>query len=360
MIGKILAVYAKATARRFDDRANAVGASEIGQCARKVYFAKNAGDPVYGADADADYVDVWGAKLRGSLFENFLFNPAMRARYGDKLLFAGKDQQTFVLEFLSGTPDGLVVNQPRDALAEFGVEDIGESGAFVVEAKTIDPRIKLDGPRTEHVFQVHVQMGLIRELTPYRPEYAVISYANASFLDDIVEFVIRFDRDIFEVAKQRATLILTARAADELKPEGWIAGGKECEHCPYTTACGIVRHAVPAQPPKETPDPQFVAEISDLGREVRERRDEIKTATTELREIEHTMRERLREKGMRRIVGHDIIVNWTSVKGRPSFDMLKIREAAAKAGIDLGQFETVGEATSRLDVRIIGQPDNPI
>ena len=43
--------------------------------------------------------------------------PALRARYGDKLLYAGDKQQTFVSGFLSATPDGLLIDQSRDALA---------------------------------------------------------------------------------------------------------------------------------------------------------------------------------------------------------------------------------------------------
>jgi hypothetical protein len=351
VINEVLAEYAEANARQFDDRENTVGSSEIGQCARKVFYTKNAGDRVYGVDSDEDYVAGWGAALRGTLFENFFWMPAMRARYGDNLKFAGKEQQTFILEFLSATPDGLVINQPRNAFAEFGIDDISTGGCFVTEAKTIDSRIKLVEPRPEHVFQIHVQIGLIRELTPYRPEYGVISYANASFLDDVIEFAVHFDPKVFEHAKRRAALIMTARQADELKAEGWITGGKECEHCPYTHACNTIRHDVPNRPPQEPLDPQFIAEISDLGNEVKDRRATLKTATEELRDIEHDIRERLRAKGVREITGDGIVVSWTSVKGRPSYDWKGIREAAAQAGVDLDAYVTVGDMSSRLDVR---------
>ena len=49
-----------------------------------------------------------------------------------------------------------------------------------------------------------MQIGLFRELTPHRPEVALISYANASFLDDVIEFVVRFEPTIFANAKRRA------------------------------------------------------------------------------------------------------------------------------------------------------------
>ena len=99
MIAETLALYAKATVRTFEGRENSVGASEIGQCARKVFFAKNAGDRVYGVASDEDWVDTWGPALRGRLIEDHFWVPALRARFGDKLKFAGDEQKTFISDF---------------------------------------------------------------------------------------------------------------------------------------------------------------------------------------------------------------------------------------------------------------------
>ena len=140
MIAEALAEYAKATARNFLGRENSVGASEVGQCARKIFFAKNAGDTVYGASSDEDYANSWGAALRGRLFEDHFWVPALRARFGAKLLYAGDQQQTFVSGFLSAAPDGLLIDQSHDVLASVGIADIGGDGSIVVECKTIDPR----------------------------------------------------------------------------------------------------------------------------------------------------------------------------------------------------------------------------
>jgi len=45
---------------------------------------------------------------------------------------------------------------------------------------------------------------------------------------------------------------------------------------------------------------------------------------------------------------------WSAVKGRPSYDMKAIHAAAVAAGINLAQFETTGQASDRLDIRIAG------
>ena len=131
----------------------------------------------------------------------------------------------------------------------------------MVECKTADPRTRLEQAKPEHVYQAQVQLGLLRELTPHRPNFALISYTDASFWDNVLEFVVAFDPAIFATAKERARNIMLARSAAELSPEGWVAGGSECKYCPFTTACGRARTGKTAGV-----DPQFVAEVGDLAR----------------------------------------------------------------------------------------------
>jgi hypothetical protein len=333
MIREALDAYANGLQREFvHDRAQTVGASEVGQCARKVFWLKNEDDPTHAAPRDEGFVDGWGARLRGTVFEDHFWAPAMRAKFGAALHFAGAGQRTFATGFLSATPDGLV--------------DDG-TGCFLIECKTIDPRTRLDGAKPEHVFQAQAQLGLVRELIGYRPTHAIISYCDTSFWNEVTEYTVEFDAKIYEIAKARAASIMTATSFRELKPEGWIAGGKECGYCPFASACGRDRTAVPAQSDAR-PDPQFTAEIADLAREAKQLDRAADAATMRLRQVQHELRERLRAKGLRRVEGHGVTVTWSSVKGRPSFDMKAIREAAARAGVDIAQHETVGEPTDRL------------
>jgi len=50
-----------------------------------------------------------------------------------------------------------------------------------------------------------------------------------------------------------------------------------------------------------------------------------------------------------------VSVTWSPVRGRPAFDDKAIREAAARAGVDLAQYEVVGEPTDRLVIRVAEQ-----
>jgi len=313
--------------------------------------------PTYGAPRDPDYVERWGAVHRGSIFESAFFAPALRARFGDKLLYAGDEQQTFRQDFLSATPDGLITGLRRDALASLGLADIGGDGSLLVECKTRDPRARMDKPQPAHVYQVQVQLGLVRKLTSYRPQHALLFYADASFWDETREFVIPFDFEIFKNAQQRAARIMLAKSAAELKPEGYIAGGRECEFCAFQKACARLRADVPTSNVGK-PDPQFAAEIIDRAREVKQQQAAVEDATAKMRGLQHEIKDRLREKNLRRIESDGTTVTWSYVKGRTAYDMQAIRDACAAAGIDITQFETVGDPSDRLTINLTEQMDH--
>jgi hypothetical protein len=344
MISEALAAYANALRAPDERRASTVGASEIGQCARKTFYLKHSGE------RDPEYVDGWGAALRGSVMEQAFWLPALRTRFGDRLKFAGDEQRQLKSGFISATPDALLVDAPADILTSLGVPDIG-ADYVLLECKSIDPRVKLDAPKPEHHYQAIVQLGVVRETTEFQPRYAIISYIDASFWDLTTEFAVEFDPDIYARAKARAARVLTAAAASELPPEGWIAGGHECERCPFTKACGIERRAVPA-PSATTVDPQLVAEIRDLAITYKARQSEVDASTSKVREVQNEIRERLRAKGLRRVAGDDFSISWTPVKGRQGFDVKALSAAAAAAGVDVRKFETIADPGDRLDVRV--------
>src|SRR5215470_10839616 len=238
IIASALSDYARSLRKPAAGRAFTLGASDIGQCSRKVFFTKHNGE------RDPGYVETWGAVLRGQIIEQAYWVPALRARFGTNLKFIGDRQRQFKRGFISATPDALLTNAPRDILVSLGVPNF-DSDCLLLECKSANPRVKLDSPKPEHRYQAIVQLGVVRETTEFQPCFCVLAYIDASFWDTITEFVVAFDPDIYANAKTRAVKVLTANAASELPPEGWIAGGKECGHCPYTKACGIEQRALP-------------------------------------------------------------------------------------------------------------------
>lgn len=341
MIKRALDQYAAASNKDWAlDRGMTVGASAVGQCARKVWFEKNADDPE-APQPDPEFIDSYGAKLRGTVMEDEMFVPALRLAHGDNFIMGGADQRTLVLDLLSATPDGLLINQPRDALKHLGVEDI-EGDCLATECKTVDPRINADSlPKEVNVFQAIVQLGLIRTLTPYKPMYALISYTDAAWWDQVREFPIRFDPAVFETAKLRARDIMLAQSANDLKPEGMIAGGKDCDYCAFTRACGSARASF--VPREEKPlDAATTDLIANQAKLVSALEESAENYASEARTAKARLRDMLSEAGTRRVEGEGVKVRWAATKGRKSIDNKALREAAEAAGIDVSAFNRQG------------------
>jgi hypothetical protein len=320
------------------DRSKTVGSSEIGGCERRVWYVKHKQKP------DTDFNNRWGASERGNIIEANLLAPAMQEKYGDSFVFSGKNQRTFFLNHLSATPDGLLRNQPTNALRYLGVKNI-KGDLILVEFKTLDPRVNLSEAKHQNMLQVQTAMGLLRESGWKKLNYALLVYINASFLDDITEFAIEFDKKIFAIASQRATRIIEAKSATEMKPEGWIEGGQECEHCPFLKSCGIERHNLPNDKYNGEIDLQLRAEFVDLVRSANELKNVADKSTSVYKAAQEVIKERLREKDIRKIKG---VLDWQFVKGRKSMDYEALEKAAQKKGLDISKFETVGQPTSRL------------
>lgn len=324
------------------DRSTTVGASEIFQCQRKIAFIKT------GTPADPDHQDRYGARIRGDLIEQHFWVPALRSQLpaGVQLLFAGAEQRTLVDGYLSATSDGLLVGVAQDCLAHLGVADLG-SDTLVVECKSIDPRVSLKEAKAEHSGQTQVQMGLLRHCTPYRPEYALISYADASFLDNIVEFAVRFDPGVYEAARQRANRIMLADDPTEMPPEGKIVGGHECRTCAFKSRCaniavaGIPRDIVPV-------GANAMAALKDLVQRHEAADAEADTAGRRREEVREQIRTLLRDLGTRKVQGDGFSISWFPVKGRRSLD----RKAAEAAGLDLTPFDREGDPSERLSITL--------
>ena len=233
-----------------------------------------------------------------------------------------------------------------DALAHLGVPDLG-SDTLVVECKSIDPRVSLKEAKAEHSGQTQVQMGLIRACTPYRPNFALISYADASFLDTITEFAVAFDPAVYAAAKERARRIMLAEDPTELPPEGRIAGGGECRHCAFHHRCqgasvgAIPRDSVPV-------GANTLAHLKALVEQHEQADSEAEAAGRRREDIREQVRVLLRELGTRKVEGDGFSISWFPVKGRKSLD----RKAAERAGLDLARFEREGDPSERLTITL--------
>lgn len=268
---EIFDAFAKATEKTWKhDRADTVGASEVFDCLRKVWFRKVGAKMGIKQDPDdPENPNSWGAARRGDLLEQHYVVPAVRNYlenlHGVKLRFGGKQQKTLFKGRNSATPDGLITGLEADALMDYGIPDIG-SDCIVLEIKSVDPRVNVEHAKDIHLGQVQQQMGLIHEKTNYRPVYAVILYVNASFLDQITPHIVRFDEEVWAAAQTRAGMVYDAQSAEVMLPEGRFMP-RACAFCEYTEACRDATIAsIPGErSPKEKVPDEVIAEMEPVA-----------------------------------------------------------------------------------------------
>lgn len=331
------------------DRSKTVGASEAFGCLRKVWFSKN------NAPKDSDYKESWGALQRGDLIEGYFAEPAVKwfletYFYDTRLIWGGKDQQTLKAPDapLTATPDGLVIDADDDALELYGIPSLGGTGCFNFEIKSIDPRVNLKEEKSIHRGQTIVQMGITRETTEYRPNYAVIVYVDASFFDDIEIFVVPFNQQTYDAAKARARSVYEIKNVSQIFSEGKVDGG--CDYCPFTQECARANgRATPTEGEANAKNTSLVLmeEAEGLIRDERAASAAKKAAEAEHKLASEKLKQWFSDVGVRRVEVPDVAkvsISW--VKGRKTYDV----EAMRAAGIPVEDFTKVGEGHSRLSI----------
>lgn len=199
------------------DRRAYVSASEIGKCARMIWFSKNLtleGGKFY-----------WGYAQRGHAHEAWIVEQlrAFEHEYGWN--YIGDEQVSFYDGYQSGTPDGVFSKENFWGLTDF---------------KSIDPRKKVTAlPDPVHIKQVVQNMDLVEHCLDVEFDGALLAYSNASDYSIVHEFWIpRKSPQVGEMMIQledRAEYIMNAKSAEEIEPEGLYTG--DCTNCPFKAEC---------------------------------------------------------------------------------------------------------------------------
>lgn len=292
----MLAEYLKPTPRPLsDDRSQTVGASEIGQCARRTWFTKHGTEPE--REVPTGYAE------RGHAVEAWAM---------EKLREAGAPiqsvQRRFTSGFLSCTVDLTLHGEP-------------------VDLKSIDPRVTRL-PKPAHVLQAQAQAGLLGAARGH------LCYIDCSDFGRVVEFSFDADPVLFASLQTRAREIMTGPMPP---PEGRIAGGDECEHCPFWSAC--------LGPPVDGKGHLAAgerAQLEELAEQVRAAKADAKAAEGRTAAAKEAIREILRAADVRS-VPKLVRIHRTA---RTQLDT----EALEAAGIDLTPYRRPGRVSEVVTV----------
>lgn len=341
------------------DRRLTVGASECFGCIRKTWFTKRGHE--FDIAPDETYEENWGAMERGNIIENHFIVPGVEEglrRRGLELIMAGDGQDTILDDIHSATLDGLIIDPtgadlPRDLLAYYGIEDIGEQDSVVLEMKSFDPRLTLNHEKAVHRGQTQMQMGLIREKTNYKPEMAVLMYINASWLSDMRIFVIPYEDEVYRIGRERNDKVFGLDDAGMFATEGKMDG--LCAYCQFQGACQTVTEArVPtarkALTKKEVAaqDTEFVDSLTPLVLQRNAVNDDLKAAKTKLEGLNEEIRQALISEGTSRAVGDNWKVTYTAQAGRKTLS----KHLMEADGIDPEKYMQEGGSFEKLTVTV--------
>jgi hypothetical protein len=333
------------------DRSTTLGGSEVFNCIRQLGFEKRHKE--WGIEPDPDFEQSWGAMQRGNIIEDHYVVPALRVGLeptGLVLEFAGSDQETLVKGRNSATPDGVICDVPtdRDVIVKYRdkVISIGRvpSGCIGLEIKSIDPRATLEEEKAKHHGQSQVGMGLIRELTQWKPDHWIILYIDASFIDNITPFVVHFDPAIFSAAQKRAEVVWAAKNPMDLMPEGKLDKG--CDSCRWRVACTEAVLSAYAKTNQQPADPFEIAEFDPLVVEYLALKDAKDDAEKRFKEIGQKIKDRLLDRKKNKIKSDAWGITWSTVKGKKTYDT----KAMQDDGIDLSAYEREGLPFDKLVV----------
>jgi hypothetical protein len=323
------------------DRSKTLGASEAFGCLRRAFYEK-----FLPHEAEPGSL---GAAHRGNVIEQHFTVPLVYDLFGrDKVHFAGDDQKTFFTGKVSCTPDGLAVGAPEDFFVEDGLPRL-TGGAYGLEFKSADPRKDTSEPDAQHVGQAQLQLDAYHKHTPYRPDYAVILYTDASFFDTIVPHAIKYDPTYVVAAQERAEQLFAATSPTQIFAEGALTGA--CDICPYQNACkgAVVRDVVPVQNPLGD---NAQAVLDDLMREYTELRPRVDTESARVQELSQLIADLLSENRTNAVTSDAYKIRVSVVKGRQTISKEAVEKYIRDNGLDRAEFVTNGSPYRRTVITL--------
>lgn len=331
------------------NRALSIGSSEIGTCARKVAWSK------LGEPRDEEYVDNVGFTGRGNVIEDAFAVPLMEhiaKRLGATLMYAGQKNQTSLVAKgvpLSATPDGLMTNAPANSLEKYGVADIGPSGAFGIEIKSLDDRFNKDKlPKSAHKPQVITALGLMRRALDIDVRYSLLFYVDTSDFTDIVGFAIEYEDAAFKNLVRRANQIMTARDANQFMPEGKINGGGDCRYCQYAKKCLGYLPYMPRE--DKVPDEKAAKQIEKAASKLKKLEEREETIKLKASQAEAELVARLTDAGTKFATVNGLKVSWTQTKSQDRADTAAMKAEITRLGGDPSKFTKATKPGSKISV----------
>lgn len=210
-----------------------------------------------------------------------------------------------------------VLGVPVKAHLDFVIETKKE--IVVLETKTTN-RI-LETPYSSWVLQIQFQMGLLKKTTNKNVRGYIIALDLNS--GSLMEFPIEFDKNLFNIAINKAEKLAEAMLTDEApEPEEQLY----CSSCPFKGQCPLF-----SETKEEIENDEILFSVEKL-KELEAQKKEIET---QIKAIKADLEAFFKEKGLNKTKVGDFVVSISADSSYVTIDTTKLKKEAPKIYDDL-------------------------
>jgi len=267
------------------DRSKYIGSSDVGQCPKKSYLSKTVGET---HELKQLLIFERGHVAEGIVRNGLLNNPS-------KVPF--KEQ----VEVSGLTPNTKFIKTHIDFVVEFPNEYV------VVECKTISSPL-LDGvPRESWIYQVQLQLGLLKQRSKKQVRGLIVAFDLNS--GDAFEFDVEFNEILYNVAIQRADRLWQAVQSRE-EPRGEISD--LCAFCAFSQQCNTLQSNGIKMPKEVEAIASRVKELSSIEKEIKVSKQNLKAF--------------METANCKKAIGKNITLSMINRKGTPKVSLGELKK----------------------------------
>lgn len=232
------------------DRSKYVGASDIGHCLEKAYLSKTLGE----THLLKQQIIFQRGHIGEEIIRNGLLNTTETINFREQVEAKGIEE---INSFIASHID-FVIDFPNEHV--------------VVECKTISSALPDNQPRQSWIYQVQLQIGLLRATTDKKCDRGKIIAMNLN-TGEAHEFDVVFNELLYNVAIQRANILWEA-VQTKTAPKGEVSD--LCGFCSFRTQCQTLKRGAVELPEEVEAIAQRVKEHAAIEKSIKADKQNLK------------------------------------------------------------------------------------
>jgi CRISPR-associated exonuclease Cas4 len=268
------------------DRSKYVGSSDIGHCLEKSFLSKTIGE-----EHDLKQLLIFErGHIAEGIVRNGLLNHEAKPKFYEQVETKGFNKETAFIK----THIDFVVEFPNEII--------------VVECKSISSPLPDNQPRESWIYQVQLQLGLLRHTAKKQCNRGKIVAFNVNS-GEAHEFDVKFNEELFKVAIKRANIIWNA-VKTNTAPKGEVS--ELCGYCSFKTQCQTLKKGAIEMPKEIEIIAKRVKEYAQMEKKIKADKENLKAF--------------MEAANTRKAVGDNVVLSYIERKGAEKISKVELLE----------------------------------